>query len=95
MRIQQIQTNNAVAVNVRVHRNRTLGRRAEDDLRRLDRVGGRESEAQPVEVCGRVERVVQHGDVHLPFFQVWGGDEGYAWGEGALDLVGGGVRRGS
>lgn len=73
---------------MRVHRYRSLGSRAEDDLGRLDGVGGREGEAQAVEVCGRVERVIEDGDVELPFFQVGGGDEGYAWGEGALDLHG-------
>lgn len=29
---------------------------------------------------------VQDADVHLPFFEVVGGDEADAWGEGLVDL---------
>ena len=90
LRVQQVQTYDAVAVDVRVHGNGAVGRRAEDDLGRLDRVVFGEGEAQAVEVCGRVERVVEHGDVHVPFFEVGRGDEGDAGWEGALDLGGGG-----
>jgi hypothetical protein len=84
--VQQIQANNAIAVNVRVHGNRALRRRSELHLGRFDRVGVGESEPQAVEVCGRVDGVVEDGDVHLPFFEVGRGDEGDAGWEGALDL---------
>lgn len=30
---------------------------------------------------------VEDLDVHLPFFEVVGGDEGYAWWEGLVDLA--------
>ena len=87
--VQQIETYDAVAVDVRVHGNRTVGRRAEDDLGRFDRVVLGECEAQAVEIGGRVERVIEHGDVHVPFLEVRRGHEGDAGWEGALDLGGG------
>lgn len=72
-----------------VHRNGTVGAIAEDDLGRLDGVVLGEAEAQAVQICGRVERVVEDGDVHLPFFEVWRGHERDAGWEGFLDLGGG------
>lgn len=46
-----------------------------------------EAEAQ-TECLVQVDGVgVEDSDVHLPFFEVVGGDEGYAWGEGLVDLV--------
>ena len=58
----------------------------EYDFGRFDRVGAGECEAQAVDVGWWVDGVVEDADVHGPFAQVGGGDEGYAWGEGALDL---------
>ena len=87
--VQQVQTYDAVAVNVRVDGNGTVGRGAEDDLGRLDRVVIGEGEAQAVEICGWVERVVEDGDVHQPFFEVGRGDKCDAGWESALDLCGG------
>ena len=43
-------------------------------------------EAQAVDVGGRVERVIEDADVHCPFAQVGGADEGYARWEGGVEL---------
>jgi len=91
LRVQQIQTNYPVAVDVRVHGNVAVRRGEKDDFGRFDRVGGGEAEFEPVFVGGRVERVVEHCDVHLPFFQVGRGDEVDAGRECSLDLGRGGL----
>jgi len=54
--VQQVQTNDPVRVDVRVHRDVMGGITHEDHFRRLDWVGGREAEGEP-EGFGRVERV--------------------------------------
>lgn len=87
LRIQQVQTYNPVAVDVRVHRDGAVRGREEDDFGRFDGVRGGEVETQAVLVGGRVDGVVEDGNIHLPFFQVGGGDERYAGWEGALDLL--------
>jgi hypothetical protein len=86
LRVQQIQAYDPVAVDVGVHRNGAVGGGEEDYFGRFDRVGGGEGELEAVLVGRRVEGVVEDRDVHLPFFEVGRGDEGYAGGEGALDL---------
>jgi len=54
--------------------------------RRTDRVVVAEAEAEAVGLV-EVEGVgVEDLDVHLPLFEVVGGDEGYTWWEGLLDL---------
>lgn len=94
LRVQQIEAYDPIAVDVRVQGDAAVGRGQEDDFGRFDRVGGGEVEAQTVLLCGRVDGIVEHGDVHLPFFQVGRGDECDAWGELALDLRGrGGLGR--
>ena len=88
LRIQQIQTYDAVTVDVRVERDFPLGARdlCEDYFGGFYGVGGGEHEAEPVLVGGGVEGVVEDGHVHLPFAEIGGGDEGYAWWEGAVEL---------
>lgn len=88
--VEQVEADDAVAVDVRVHGHgpRRVGQRQEHDLGRLDRVVGWEAEAQ-AEGLRPVQWVaVQHADVHVPFFKVCGRDEGYAGGERGLELGG-------
>ena len=60
----------------------------EGDFGRFDGVGGREGKPQAVVLVAGIDGVVKDADVHGPFFEVRGGDEGYAGGKGALDLGG-------
>jgi len=87
--VEQVEADDAVAIDVRVQGDLAVdgaGEGQEDDFGRLDGVGGGEEEAEAVVVSRRVDGVVGDGKVHLPFAEVWGGDEGDAGGEGALDL---------
>nr|POE49419.1 hypothetical protein CFP56_50336 [Quercus suber] len=91
LRVQQIEADDAVGVDVRVQGDaarRGGGRREEDDFRGFDRVRGRKVEAEAEVLVRCVQRVVGHGEVHVPLAQVVRGDERYAGREAALDLCG-------
>lgn len=63
-----------------------IGEREERDLGCFNRVVLAEEEAESVRFVGWVDGVVGDGDVHVPFAEVLGGDEGDAWWEGTLNL---------
>lgn len=57
-----------------------------EERKSTDGVVGAEAEAKTIGVV-QVQRIgIQDTDVHLPFFEVVGGDEANAWREGLLDL---------
>lgn len=87
--IQQIETDDAVAVDVGMegYGSRGVGGGGEDDFGRFDGVGGREGEFEAVGFVGGVDGVVGYAEVHFPGPEVGGGDEGYAGCEAVLDLI--------
>jgi len=83
---EQVEADDAVAVDVRVHGDgpRGLGAGDEDDFGDFDGVVAREAEAQ-AEGLREVDGVrIQDLDVHVPFGEVGRGDEGDAGGEGGV-----------
>ena len=63
-----------------------VGNQLERYFGRLDGVGGGELEAQAVDVGGWIDGVVEDADVHCPFAEVGGADEGDAGWEVGVDL---------
>lgn len=88
LRIQQVQADDAIGIDVRMQRNLPLRatQSHKDHLGSLDGVAGAEHEFEAVDVGGRVEGVVEDGEIHLPFAEVGGGNEGDAGGKGAVDF---------
>lgn len=66
---EQIETNDAVRIDVGMHRNRSLGRLNECDLGGLYRVLLGELELEPVDLILIQRVVVQNPDIHEPFFE--------------------------
>jgi len=78
--VQQVEADDAVRVDMRVHGYLWCrGRDSECHFRRFDGIVLAELKLQPVGLVLVQRIIVEDLDVHVPFFEVVGRDERYAW----------------